>query len=57
MKRRASESETHRKNKPFDSLSVEKSFNWNYSFITEKREALQNSVQDAKRSYIIPEYK
>lgn len=24
------------RNKPFDSLSVEKSFNWNYSFITEK---------------------
>lgn len=29
-----------------DTLSVEKSFNWNYSFITEKREALQKSVQE-----------
>lgn len=33
----------------FESESVEKSFNLNYSFITQKREALQKSVQDAKR--------
>ncbi len=43
-KERASKAVT--KNKPFDSLSLEKSFNWNYSFITEKREALQKSVQE-----------
>lgn len=42
--------------KHLDSFSVENLFYWN-SFITEKKEALQKSVQDAKRSYTVLVYK